>query len=178
MRETMSRFAEDGVRQLLALFIAGFLASCGSSPSTAPSPVAPSLLGNWTGTLTLTLAVADSTSTSRATCGLEWSITAQTAGLFSGTWTLARPADVAPPLCAPQSGSIGGTVSANGNISDVAFERLFNLNPQCSSLSGSSTFSGLATAGSITAESRQRIQCPTLTTPVVDNVNTIALTKR
>ena len=91
---------------------------------------------------------------------------------------MSRPADVAPPLCAPQSGSISGTVSANGNIADVAFERLFNLNPQCSSLSGSSLFSGMATASSITAESRQRVQCPTLTTPVVDSMNTIALTKR
>jgi hypothetical protein len=37
-----------------------------------------------------------------------------------------------------------GRVPTNGNLADVAFERLFNLSAECSSASGSSTFSGVA----------------------------------
>jgi len=35
-------------------------------------------------------------------------------------------------------------VPTNGNLADVAFERLFDLSAECSSASGSSTFSGVA----------------------------------
>ena len=41
-------------------------------------------------------------------------------------------------------GLITGRVPTNGNLADVAFERLFNLSAECSAASGSSTFSGVA----------------------------------
>ena len=120
------------MRELL-LIIAGALAcSCGSSPSS-PTPAEPSLLGGWVGTLALMLMPVGSSSSSAVRCGLEWSVTTQIGGVFSGTWALSRPAGVAPPLCEANTGSLSGRVSSNGAVTDIRFERLLDLNPLCSS---------------------------------------------
>jgi hypothetical protein len=159
------------------ILVAALVCSCGSS-STSPTPVPPSLVGNWSGGLTITITAVDSGRPQSVRCGFDWSVVSQTNGFFSGTWTLSRPADVPPPICAPSTGAVTGSISANAALTDMSFERLLDLNPECIRLSGSGQMSGTATPVSINAERRQRVQCPSATPPVVDLVEAVSLTKR
>ena len=161
---------------LRALLLAAVLVSgCGgdSSPTAPTPPQFPDMVGGWGGTLTINAAIAGISGSN--TCTESWTITTQSAGQFSGAFQLSGGTSTS---CA-QSGTVTGTLTNNGTITDLTFSIQIGATSGCTRLSAT-PYTGVVTGGtSLSAQSSEQASCTgSGVTAVGSRALAHALTKR
>lgn len=158
------------MRSIGTLLLAALVTAVACGDDTPRSPTGPStsqqqgpnLVAGWSGTLTVAgVLLIPGQTAQRATniCNQSWVITSQSGGRFSGTW---QSSGGTIASCA-QAGTLTGTVSASGQISDLQFGASVGTAPPsgftCTRVSGSEVFAGIASNASITAQAADRLRC-------------------
>lgn len=91
--------------------------NCGGSPAGPTQVQFADMVGTWSGPVTVDLTFEDGTKRTDA-CSERWTITTQSAGTFSGTFsTGGNESDT----CGRQEGTMSGTVMADGTVMTLSF---------------------------------------------------------
>ena len=131
-------------------------ASAPGVPATpiVPAPVSyPSAVAAWTGTRLISAVYSDGQPRATTSCEETWIIRSQSGGSFSGTFQ-----STGSGTCA-QSGTLNGTISFTGAISDLTFSSAVGDNPECTRSSDNVRYAGTLSAKGITAQAGDRMQC-------------------
>lgn len=153
----------------------------GDGPSTSPTTVAPpqptfvNMIGGWVGTYSTNVNVPNIPSLNQSgNCSLNLTITAQTAGQFSGSFQLTN----GTVACA-SSGTITGTITALGTVTSLAGVTTVGALPTGCSAQSTSGYSGVVSPTSLNATATERVSCSAGGASIVaDAFRVIALTKR
>jgi hypothetical protein len=134
------------------------------------------MLGGWSGTLNVASVQVDTGVGAPNTCNEAWTIAAQNGERFSGSFQLTGGTT---GTCA-QSGDVNGVVSTSGRISGLAHSVTLGALPGCTRVAGDGTMEGVVTnPSSLSAESRDRVRCPTgSATTDSDRSITLLMTRR
>ena len=147
---------------------------CGSSSSTAPTTTAStfqSLLGDWSGTQAVA-GTSNRTTDFLITCNQAMSVTKQTDGTFSGTFSV-----TGNNAACVYSGTVdSGTLTTTGALT-AKLTTLVNAQAGCSRTSGDGVYRGSVSGTRISWTMTETVEC-TNPTETVTRTWTISTTKR
>ena len=124
----------------------------------SPTPSTPSLVGNWTGTLTVEQIVPPEGPRIVNVCNETWTVTTQTEGRFAGTFQ----ASGGTVTRCTEAGSLAGTVSTSGEIASLTFNPPVGSpsdTSTCRRVSGDGVYTGRLDGASLTAQTAERALC-------------------
>ena len=163
------------MKRLAFRVVVGIVATaCGGGSATSPTRTFPNMIGGWIGTESVNASALGINISN--TCAESWTITSQTRGDFSGTFQTTGGTTVP---CS-QSGTINGSTTTNGSISDLSFSAQVNPQQGCTLVSRTA-YSGVVSSTSLSAQSTERVSCVMAGLSglvTVDRSYVIALTKR
>jgi hypothetical protein len=133
----------------------------------------PSAIAAWTGTRTIAAIYSDGEGRGTITCEETWIIRSQSGASFAGTFQSSGSG-----TCV-QSGTLSGTLTFAGAISDLTFSTAVGDNPLCTRSSASARYSGMMSATGITAQAGDELQCSfARSTTTAERTISIAMTRR
>jgi hypothetical protein len=114
-------------------------------------PRYPSIVGNWSRTLTVENVVTPGGARHVNACNETWGVTTQIEGQFTGTFQRS---------CG-ESGSMNGTVSMSGDVTGLTFNVMVGrfMTSTCLRVLGDGVYTGLLNGASLMAQTAERTFC-------------------